>query len=188
MYKNLSFTSFVLTCALVGLFGAASDTSAAVYKTVGADGKIIYTDQPPADVSSNTTVGTLKTTTLNIAVQPSSPLPASVLKYQQELAAVAARRVRDNALTATSNKSSSATPTLFSAAWCGYCRRAKSYLSKNKISFQEIDIDTESGARAFFDAGGGSGVPMLIVDGKVLRGFTESAYNQVFTTSSTISK
>jgi glutaredoxin len=143
--------------------------NATVYKTVGRDGKVIYTDQPPADSKT--------AATLNIAAQPSSPLPASVLKYQEQLAKSADKRLRE---TAPVRANLSATPTLFSAAWCGYCRKAKSYLASHKIAFQEIDIDTESGARAFFEAGGGSGVPMLIVDGRVTRGFSESSYNQVF--------
>ena len=158
-----------LLAALALLITHPITAAATVYKTVGADGKVIYTDQPPADSKT--------AATLNIAEQPSSPLPASVLKYQEQLAKSADKRLREPAPV---RANLSATPTLFSAAWCGYCRKAKSYMSIHKIAFQEIDIDTESGARAFFEAGGGSGVPMLIVDGRVTRGFSESSYNQVF--------
>jgi glutaredoxin len=157
------------TTALALLMTLTITADATVYKTVGPDGKVIYTDQPPTDSKT--------AATLNIAEQPSSPLPASVLKYQEQLAKSADKRLREPAPVRANFNT---TPTLFSAAWCGYCRKAKSYLSIHKIAFQEIDIDTESGARAFFEAGGGSGVPMLIVDGRVTRGFTESSYNQVF--------
>jgi glutaredoxin len=163
MNKMTIFAAFALLLTLT----IAAD--ATVYKTVGPDGKVIYTDQPPVDPKT--------AATLNIAEQPSSPLPASVLKYQEQLAKSADKRLRE---AAPLRANLSATPTLFSATWCGYCRKAKSYMSSHKIAFQEIDIDTESGARAFFEAGGGSGVPMLIVDGRVTRGFTESSYNQVF--------
>lgn len=163
MNKIVSITVLALLMTLT------VTADATVYKTVGPDGKVIYTDQPPADSKA--------AATLNIAEQPSSPLPASVLKYQEQLAKSADKRLREPAPV---RANFSATPTLFSAAWCGYCRKAKSYMSIHKIAFQEIDIDTESGARAFFEAGGGSGVPMLIVDGRVTRGFSESSYNQVF--------
>lgn len=155
--------------ALALLMTLTVTADATVYKTVGSDGKVIYSDQPPADSKT--------AAKLDITEQPSSPLPASVLKYQEQLAKSADKRLREPAPV---RANPSATPTSFSAAWCGYCRKAKSYMSIHKIAFQEIDIDTESGARAFFEAGGGSGVPMLIVDGRVTRGFSESSYNQVF--------
>jgi glutaredoxin len=155
--------------ALALLMTLTITADATVYKTVGPDGKVIYTDQPPADPKT--------AATLNIAEQPSSPLPASVLKYQEQLAKSADKRLREPAPV---RANLSATPTLFSAAWCGYCRKAKGYMASHKITFQEIDIDTESGARAYFEAGGRSGVPMLIVDGRVTRGFSESTYDQVF--------
>lgn len=163
MIKIASITTLALLITLANM------ADATVYKTVGPDGKVIYTDQPPADPKT--------AATLNINEQPSSPLPASVLKYQEQLAKSADKRLREPAAV---RANLSATPTLFSATWCGYCRKAKGYMASHKIAFQEIDIDTESGARAYFEAGGRSGVPMLIVDGRVTRGFSESSYNQVF--------
>jgi glutaredoxin len=164
---SMNKTGLISTLTL--LITLTITANATVYKTVGPDGKVIYTDQPPADPKM--------AATLNIAEQPSSPLPASVLKYQEQLAKSADKRLREPApVRANLN----ATPTLFSATWCGYCRKAKGYMASHKIAFQEIDIDTESGARAYFEAGGRSGVPMLIVEGRVTRGFSESAYDQVF--------
>jgi glutaredoxin len=163
MKKITLFAAFALLLTLT------ITADATVYKTIGPDGKVIYTDQPPADLKT--------AATLNIAEQPSSPLPASVLKYQEQLAKSADKRLRE---TAPVRANLNATPTLFSAVWCGYCRKAKGYLASRKIAFQEIDIDTESGARAYFEAGGRSGVPMLIVNGRITRGFSESTYDQVF--------
>ncbi|MBS1189755.1 MAG: Glutaredoxin [Rhodocyclaceae bacterium] len=34
---------------------------------------------------------------------------------------------------------------LYSASWCGYCRKAKAYLGERGIPYQEIDIDTPEG-------------------------------------------
>ena len=163
---------FGLIAALTLLITLTSTANATVYKTVGPDGKVVYTDQAPTDSKT--------VATLNIAEQPTSPLPASVLKYQEQLAKSADKRTHE----AAPVRASVAIPTLFSAAWCGYCRKAKSYMASHKIAFQEIDIDTESGARAYFEAGGGSGVPMLIVNGRVTRGYTEPAYDRVFAKAS----
>lgn len=149
---------------------AAPSFAATVYKTVGPDGKVVYTDQPPANTKES------GTKTLDIKDEPSSPLPASVLKYQEQLKRSANKRVQEP----PRQMSASATPVLFSAQWCGYCRRAKAYLQQKGIAFQEQDIDTESGMQAFVAAGGGRGVPLLVVNGAVTRGFSEASYDRVF--------
>jgi glutaredoxin len=150
---------------------AVSSYAATVYKTIGPDGKVVYTDQPPAEGKAASS-----TAALNIKDEPASPLPEAVLKYQEQLKRSANKRAQEPAARATV----SATPVLFSADWCGYCRRAKSYLQQRGIAFQEQDIDTESGMRAFVAAGGGRGVPMLVVNGGVIRGFSPAAYDRVF--------
>lgn len=66
--------------------------------------------------------------------------------------------------------------TLYSAAWCAHCRLARAYLTRARIRFTEIDIETPAGKTAFAAAGGG-GVPLLVVNGEPLRGFTELAYD-----------
>jgi glutaredoxin len=154
-------------CAAVSL----SSYAATVYKTTGPDGKVIYTDQPPADGKAAN-----GTKALDIKDEPTSPLPEAVLKYQEQLKRSANKRIQETPKRA----SASATPVLFSAAWCGYCRRAKAYLQQNGIAFQEHDIDTEAGMQAFVEAGGGRGVPLLIVNGGATRGFSEGSYDRLF--------
>jgi glutaredoxin len=150
-------------------WAAAPAFAATVYKTVDSNGKVIYTDQPPANAKE---AGGTKT--LDIKDEPASPLPASVLKYQEQLKRNANKRIQEPP------KPASATPVLFSAAWCGYCRRAKAYLQQHGIAFQEHDIDTEAGMQAFIEAGGGRGVPLLIVNGGATRGFSEGSYDRLF--------
>ena len=137
-----------------------------LYKVVGADGKITYTDRPPADG---------KTTALQFADAPSSPLPALVLKYQAEL-----RKTMQGRLAEGRMIDSTGAVTLFGAPWCGYCKRAKSYLQTKGIRYREHDIDTVEGGRAFIEAGGQKSVPLLVADGKRLLGFTEGAYDGFF--------
>jgi glutaredoxin len=159
----------LLTAACVAV--SSSPHAATVYKTTGPDGKVIYTDQPPADGKAAS-----GTKALDIKDEPTSPLPEAVLKYQEQLKRSANKRAQEPPV----RVSASATPVLFSADWCGYCRCAKSYLQQRGIAFQEQDIDTEAGMRAFVAAGGGRGVPMLAVNGGVTRGFSPAAYDRVF--------
>ena len=154
-----------LACFLVIV--AATAQAETLYKVVGVDGKVTYTDQPPADRKS--------TTTLQFADAPTTKLPESVLKYQAELA-----KSLQNRLAQAKKIDATGTPTLFSAVWCGYCTGAKAYLGARRITYREIDIDTPDGGRAYFEAGGQRGVPLIIADGKRLSGFSSAAYDHFF--------
>ena len=75
----------------------------------------------------------------------------------------------------------SAPLTLYSATWCGYCRRAKAYLADHGVAYINVDIDTSYGRTAFQNAGGG-GVPLLTAGGKRVRGFKPEGYDRFFAT------
>ena len=154
-------------CFLVLLVATTAAQAETLYKVVGPNGNITYTDRPPADGKS--------TTTLQFADAPSSPLPASVLKYQAEL-----RLSMQGRLAQAKKADSIGTTTLFSATWCGYCTRAKAYLSAKGIRYQEVDIDTAEGGRAYFEAGGTRGVPLLLTDNQRVQGFSEATYDRLF--------
>ena len=144
--------------------GAQAET---LYKVIGADGKTPYTDRPPADAKS--------TTAMQFSDAPSTPLPDSVLKYQAEL-----QKGMQGRLAQAKRQDAMGSVTLYSATWCGYCTNAKAYLRTKGIAFQEMDIDTPGGGRAYFEAGGKRGVPLLMADSKRLQGFSEGAYDHFF--------
>lgn len=140
--------------------GASAQT---LYKSVSPDGKVVYSDKPPAE-------GRLDKT-MKFDKLPASTLPADTLASLEAL-----------------RKSQAAAPppqgvVLYMAKRCGYCTRAKAYLAAKAIVYQEIDIDTPSGKAAFAQAGG-RGVPLLLARGETLRGFSADAYDAVFTARS----
>lgn len=61
-----------------------------------------------------------------------------------------------------------ATPILmYSASWCGVCRKAKQFFSANGLRYQEIDADTTPGAwQKIEQLTGRRAVPLIIVDGE----------------------
>lgn len=139
-------------------------TAETLYKTIGPDGRVEYTDRPPADGKA--------AKTLNFADLPATPLPDSVLRYREQL-----QKGMQNRL---ANAGKRGGVQLFSAAWCGYCRKAKSWLDGRGIAYTEIDIDTPDGGMAFAQAGSASGIPLLLAGEQRVQGFSAAAYESVF--------
>lgn len=69
---------------------------------------------------------------------------------------------------------------LYSTSWCGYCRKARSYMRRNGIAYTEYDIEKDPLAKADYQRRGGAGVPFLVQGDKELRGFRESSYQRFF--------
>ncbi|SER98722.1 glutaredoxin family protein [Actinokineospora terrae] len=59
------------------------------------------------------------------------------------------------------------TVVLYSAGWCGDCRRAKSWLTTNAIPFTEIDVENDPESRdiAVALAEGRRTIPVLLLPG-----------------------
>lgn len=64
-----------------------------------------------------------------------------------------------------------ATPiVMYSASWCGVCRKAKAFLSANGLQYREIDADeTPGGWDKIASLSGRRAVPLIIVDGEMTR-------------------
>lgn len=135
-----------------------------VYRSISPDGRVVYSDQPP-------TAGKVQQV-YSFDDLPASPVPESVLRYRQGLEKGIKKRLTQAALPSGTQ--------LYTATWCGYCRKAKAYLGERGVAYQEIDIDTPDGAQAYVQAGGGSGVPLLIWKGQRVQGFSRNAYDNLF--------
>lgn len=60
---------------------------------------------------------------------------------------------------------------LYATQWCGYCKKAREFMASNNIEYQEYDIEkTERGASGY-KALNGNGIPLLVVNNKVVRGY-----------------
>ncbi|MCQ9423756.1 glutaredoxin family protein [Pseudomonas sp. LJDD11] len=60
---------------------------------------------------------------------------------------------------------------MYSTPWCGYCNQARRFLDSQGIAFKEYDIESSAEGRAAYQALGGRGIPMLDVNGTLLRDF-----------------
>ena len=60
---------------------------------------------------------------------------------------------------------------MYSAAWCGVCRRAKSFLQSRGVAFSEYDIETSRKGREDYRRLRGTGVPIIMVGEQRMNGF-----------------
>jgi glutaredoxin len=137
-------------------------TATTLYKSVGADGKVVYGDRPPGDGRS--------ARTLKFENLPSSPLSPATLANLEELKKGGAAQ-------------QAALPSgellLFTTSWCAYCKKAKAYLAGKGVPYREIDIESNAGAASYAQAGGQRGVPLLFKGGQWVLGFSASAYDSL---------
>jgi glutaredoxin len=138
----------------------AAQAGDAVYKSVGPDGKVTYSQTPPQS-------GTVRKMAFDNL--PASPLPEHVLKFRQEMEKNIAQKQQAAVAPVQGLR-------LFSAKWCVYCRHAKAWLGSKGIAYAEVDIDTPQGMAEFAATGAAKSVPLLVGPGVRLQGFSEEAY------------
>ncbi|MEO8185932.1 MAG: glutaredoxin family protein [Burkholderiaceae bacterium] len=152
---------------LLSLALAMSASAETVYKVVGPDGEITYSDKPPSDRA--------RTNTLEFRNLPSSPLPAHVLRFREQLEKSAESRI------SAARAPRAGDVALFTASWCGHCKRAKAHLAAAQIGYVEYDIESVDGMRAFIGAGGSGGVPLLVAGDRRIQGYSAAAYDRLGT-------
>lgn len=69
---------------------------------------------------------------------------------------------------------------LYATAWCGYCRKARQYFAREGIAYTEYDIEKDAAANARHKAMGGRGVPVILVDGRKMNGFSEAGFARLY--------
>lgn len=69
---------------------------------------------------------------------------------------------------------------MYSATWCGYCRKARSYFKQNGIPFREYDIENSSKGRRDYARLNGTGVPIIFVGKKRMQGFRAERFQAIY--------
>lgn len=66
---------------------------------------------------------------------------------------------------------------LYSATWCGACRKAKKYLAQKGVDYENRDVDDPRWARELLQRTGQRAIPVIEVNGRILTGFSASGYD-----------
>lgn len=64
---------------------------------------------------------------------------------------------------------------IYTTTYCGYCVQAKNFFDREGISYTEIDVTGDDGARSALveKSEGRRTVPQIFIDGKPIGGYTD---------------
>ncbi len=140
---------FARAAVLLGLGALSGLPAAALYKVVGPDGSVTYTDRPP--ISSNVRISPMARSGRTTTAGGDAALPP-------ELRTAAARHP----------------VTLYTSAECSPCDSARRYLQQRGVPYSERRVVTQEDADALERLVGGRTVPSLTIGPQPLRGYAES--------------
>ena len=69
---------------------------------------------------------------------------------------------------------------IYTTPGCAYCKMAKDYFKKNGVSYSEYDVSKDISRRQeMLDKTHQFGVPVIIINGKIILGFDRAKINQL---------
>ena len=149
--RNSVFSiKIIAACALFA--GATTLTNAQpVYRIVGADGKVTFSDKPPVEAKVKIT---------SAAGKSSGGIGNSSLPF--ELRQVAQKYP----------------VTLYTGENCGPCQSARSMLITRGVPFSEKTVSTLEDSQALQRLSGESSLPFATIGGQQLKGFSDAEWTQ----------
>ena len=64
---------------------------------------------------------------------------------------------------------------LYATSWCPYCEKTRVFFRENNIYYIEYDIEKSQQGRKQFEMLNGKGIPLVVAEGKIIRGFNTLA-------------
>ena len=148
-----SFPAGRLAAALVLATLACAAGAQSVYRIVGPDGKVSYSDKPPADPGTKA------------AHAPVAPLPGTaggLAGLPFELRQAASRYP----------------VTLYTGPDCGPCGTGRAYLASRGVPFTEKSVSTRDDLSALQRLSGAVTLPFVTIGGQQLSGYSESEWSE----------
>ena len=150
----MHFSAMKYLVLLTTLLLVAGPSFAEIYRWVDEEGQVHFSDQKPISENFNE---------VQIDDKIGSYQGISYSTYKAEASK-----------TASKNE-----VVMFSASWCGYCKKAERYFRKNKIQYTNYDIEKSSKGRRLYKQLGARGVPVILVGTKRMNGFSESGFERL---------
>ena len=144
----LGRTPALLALACVAAWGWSAQAQP-VYRVVGPDGKVTFSDKPPADTKPAATVGGTN--------RPTDNKPALPYELQQLAAKYPV--------------------TLYSTNGCGPCDSGRALLTKRGIPYTEKTVNTNEDLTAFARINKENAMPFLMIGGQAVKGYSDSEWS-----------
>ena len=160
--------------AFLALVLVSGTSSAEIYKWVDERGVVHFSDSPTQSVSEAGVKKKVSTPKPN--PEDNSP-PATQTRtitldpdFFKPLDEGRPDRVSVNAPTVE----------IYETSWCGYCKKAKKFFRSRGIKFKAYDIEKDEGAaRRMMTLTKRRAVPLVVINGHTIQGYSEQAYKQV---------
>jgi glutaredoxin len=73
---------------------------------------------------------------------------------------------------------------IYSADWCGACRRAKAYMDSKGIRYEERNVDLPGPKQELVEKTGGRSIPVIEVNGRIMKGFNQQRLEKMIAAAS----
>jgi glutaredoxin len=143
--------SFCGSLCVAALLLPAISQAQAIYRVVGADGHVTFSDKMPATTDNATVLGT-----------GGRALAATVVALPLELRQVASKYP----------------VTLYTSVNCAPCNSGRELLSGRGIPYAERTVSTSDDSEALQRISGGSSLPFLTIGSQQIRGFSDTEWTQ----------
>jgi glutaredoxin len=135
---------------VLGLAGVSASAQG-VYRIVGPDGRVTFSDQPPATAGARPVGSTGSTAAPDSAAQLPFQLRQVVARYPV---------------------------TLYSAKECAPCNSGRNLLNARGIPYTEKSIDTPEDGDALKRLSGEASLPFLTIGGQQIKGYSDTEWTQ----------
>jgi len=158
---------FRILLAMIALSLAFSTAGAEMYRWVDESGAVTFKDTPPpAAAKKRGKVKVYRDSDFAPAPPPQpQPQPAPSARSFK----AAAPPVQS---AAPKKERFAGTVEMYVTDWCGYCKKAESYMSSKGIPYVTYDIEKDSSAKRRHRELGGRGVPLIIIGSNRMSGFS----------------
>lgn len=140
-------TSLALVLGMAGVSASAQG----VYRIVGPDGRVTFSDQPPATAGARPVGSTGSTAAPDSAAQLPFQLRQVVARYPV---------------------------TLYTAKECAPCNSGRNLLNARGIPYAEKSIDTPEDGEALKRLSGEASLPFLTIGGQQIKGYSDTEWTQ----------
>jgi glutaredoxin len=161
--KRIMKTLVIFLTPLLLFIILLSSSPAEIYQWKDSKGNVFFTDSPPAGVEVQERRYREERTERPQAKEE-TPRPGSGAKITP---------------TTAKRAYSDVNVIMYMTSWCPYCRKAREFINSTGVSLTEYDIDKDkTKSREVSDKIGGKGVPVIDIEGIMIRGYVPGAIRE----------